>query len=402
MADFFNSGSDPLAVLGQDNSGQRAQLAQYSIMRAAKYLQDSNNDDALKAFKQALAFDPQNTTAQTYIGKINLAKGNNSEAIKMFKTMVQAQPTSVDAQMNLANAYIQDKQFTESEKVLKTAARLDPSDPLPDYTLGLQYSDTNRLKEAENQFLKVKKIAPNDGNVYYALGMVYNQQGNYEDAVKNLEKSLSLKKNFPSANFELGVAYEALGRVDDAQKQLSILNTSSYSLAQNLKFILEKPKIEFMDQGNNRHFNQLTGPAYPLWMLDPDLLDDPGAREEVSVAIQFNNEMDPASVMNTSNWVISRASNAEGGYYTADNTGREVNIAMTPVFVSYDPETRQANVSFIVQQLSDITRDDIVLNNKGATIDPSHLVFKFSGVDAAGRQMDTSGDEIDGAALKAF
>ena len=37
-----------------------------------------------------------------------------------------------------------------------------------------------------------------------------------------------------------------------------------------------------------------------------------------------------------------------------------------------------------------------------ATIDPSHIVFKFSGIDAAGRQMDTSGDEIDGAALKAF
>ena len=391
MADFFNSGSDPLAVLGQDNSGQRAQLAQYSIMRAAKYLQDSNNDDALKAFKQALAFDSQNTTAQTYIGKINLAKGNNSEAIKMFKTMVQAQPTSVDAQMNLANAYLQDKQYTESEKVLKTAARLDPSDPLPDYTLGLQYSDTNRLKEAENQFLKVKKIAPNDGNVYYALGMVYNQQGNYEDAAKNLEKSLFLKKSFPAANFELGVAYDALGRTDDAQKQLSILQTSSYSLAQNLKFILEKPKIELMDQGNNKNFNQLMGPATPLWMLDTTLLT-PSATSEISVAIQFNNEMDMTSVMNISNWSISRANNADGGYYIQQSSGIEAAVPASPTFVSYDPETRQANVFFSIKQNA----------AKNATIDPSHIVFKFNGVDAAGRQMDTSGDEIDGAALKAF
>ena len=399
MADFLNSGSDPLEVLGQDTSGQRAQLAQYSILRAAAYLQDNKNDEALKAFKKALSFDPQNTTAQTYIGKLNLAKGNTFEAIKVFKTMVQAQPSSVEAHMNLGNAYVQDKQYTESEKEFKAAARLDPTNPLPDYTLGLQYANTNRLTEAEHQFLKVKSVAPRDGNVYYALGMVYNKQGKHEDAAKNLEKALSLKKDFPAANYELGVAYDALGRTEDAQKQLSILKGSSPSQALDLQFILEKPQMVYMDQNNNKNFNQLLGPATPLWMLDPTLLA-PSASTQISVAIQFNNEMDVGSVMNPANWDISKASNTEGGYYISDNTGREVNIARTPVFVSYDPETRQANVSFTVQQISGITSQEIP--TKGATIDPSHLVFKFTGIDAAGRQMDTNADQIDGYALKSF
>ena len=391
MADLFNSGNDPLAVLGQDTSSQRAQLAQYSILRAAAYLQDNKNEEALKAFQQALAFDPQNTTAQSYIGKLNLSKGNTFEAIKIFKTMVQAQPTSVDAHMNLANAYIQDKQYIESEKVLKAADRLDPTNPLPKYTLGLQYTNTNRLTEAEGLFLKVKSGSPNDGNVYYALGTVYNKQGRYEDAAKNLEKSLTLKKNFPAANYELGVAYNALGRTEDAQKQLSILQTSSPSQAQDLKFILEKPQMVYMDQDNNKGFNQLLGPATPLWMLDPSLLA-PDASQKISVAIQFNNEMDMTSVMNPANWEISRANNTEGGFYISQTSGREAAIPKSPTFVSYNPETRQANVTFTVQQNS----------AANATIDPSHLVFKFSGIDAAGRQMDTGGDEIDGAALKAF
>ena len=392
MADLLTgSNSDPFAVIGQDTSGQRAQLAQYSIMRAAAYLQDNNNDEALKAFKQALAFDSQNTTAQTYIGKLNLAKGNTFEAIKMFKTMVQAQPSSVDAHMNLANAYIQDKQFTESEKELKAAARLDPTNPLPEYTLGLQYTSTNRLAEAENMFLKVKNGSPNDGNVYYALGTVYNKQGKYEDAAKNLEKALMLKKNLPAANYELGVAYDALSRPEDAQKQLSILQTSSPKLAQELKFIIEKPQMVYMDQNNNRNFNQLLGPATPLWMLDPTLLDA-GDSSQVTVAIQFSNEMDPTSVMNPTNWEISRANNAEGGYYIPQVDGREVTIPTAPTFVSYNPATRQASVIFTVQQ-----------NAAGnATIDPSHLVFKFTGIDAAGRQIDTNADQIDGAAIKAF
>lgn len=396
---LFNNDNDPFAVLGQDTSGQRAQLAQYSIMRAATYLQNNKNDEALKEFKKALAFDSQNTTAQTYIGQLNLAKGNTFEAIKAFKSMVQSQPSSVDAHMNLANAYLQDKQYAASEKEYKIAARLDPSNPLPPYTLGLQYANTDRLNEAEAQFNKVQKISPKDGNVYYALGMVHNKQGKYEDAVKELEKSLTLKKNFTAANYELGVAYNALGRTDDAKKQLTILQSSNAAQAQDLQFTLEKPQMLFMDQSNNRNFNQLSGPATPLWMLDPTLLE-PSVKSEMSVAIQFSNEMDVASIMNTANWQISKAKNTEGGYYTSQ-IGREVAIPMSPTFVSYDPETRQAKVSFTVQQLSGITNLDIS-NGKGATIDPSHLVFKFSGVDAAGRQMDSSSDEIDGAALKAF
>lgn len=391
MADLFNSGNDPLAVLGQDTSGQRAQLAQYSIMRAAAYLQNNKNDEALKAFQKALAFDPQNSTAQTYIGKLNLAKGNTFEAIKMFKTMVQAQPGSVDAHMNLANSYLQDKQYAESEKEFKAAARLDPTNPLPEYTLGLQYTQTNRLAEAENLFLKVKSNSPNDGNVYYALGTVYNKQGKFEDAAKNIEKALTLKKKFPAANYELGVAYNALGRTDDAQKQLSILKSSSPSQAKDLQFILEKPQMVFMDQSGNKGFNQLLGPGTPLWMLDPTLLT-PKATTQISVAIQFNNEMDTTSVMNPANWEISKAQNTEGGYYISQTGGREAAVPSAPAFVSYNPETRQASVTFSIQQNS----------AADASIDPSHLVFKFSGIDSAGRQMDTAADQVDGAALKPF
>jgi tetratricopeptide (TPR) repeat protein len=245
-------------------------------------------------------------------------------------------------------------------------------------------------------FLKVKSGSPNDGNVYYALGTVYNKQGKYEEAASNLEKALSLKKNFPAANYELGVAYAALNKPEDAQKQLSILQSSSPSQAQDLRFILEKPQMLFMDQRNNRNFNQLLGPATPLWMLDPSLLT-PNASSQMSVAIQFNNEMDITSVMNPANWEISRANDAEGGYYISQAGGREVAIPASPTFVSYNPETRQANVSFTVKQNSAI---DVV--NQGATIDPSHLVFKFTGTDSSGRQMDTAANQIDGAALKAF
>jgi len=388
---LLDTNSDPLAALNIDTSGQRAQLAQYSIMRAAGYLQNNKNDEALKEFKKALAFDSQNATAQTYIGKLNLAKGNNFEAIKAFKAIAKSQPTSVDAHVNLANAYLQDKQYTESERELKAAARLDPSNPLPDYTLGLQYASTNRLGEAESQFRKVQKVAPRDGNVFYALGMVNNKQGRSEEAITNLEKSILLKKNFPDANYELGVAYNSVGRSEDAKKQLSILQASSPQQAQSLQFIINKPQMLYMDQNNNNNFNQALGAGSPLWMLDPTLMTA-SSSAKVSVAIQFNNEMDAASVMTPTNWEISRANSTEAGFYTPQAGGSEVDVPAIPSFVSYNPVTLQANVTFTIKQNA----------AKNATIDPSHLVFKFSGKDAAGRSMDTAADQINGAVAQPF
>jgi hypothetical protein len=156
-----------------------------------------------------------------------------------------------------------------------------------------------------------------------------------------------------------------------------------------------------MEDTNNENFNSGLGARTPLWMLDPTRLSTPNSSIRAAVAIQFTNEMDAASVMNPANWEISRADGSEGGYYNSSMpaSANEVSIPKRPFSVTYDPVTRQAKIFFILNQNGSI---DIGNGNAGATIDPSHLVFKFSGIDAAGRQMDTTGDQIDGYSIRAY
>jgi tetratricopeptide (TPR) repeat protein len=210
----FTANANALASMYDNVQTQRTQLAQYAIQKAAAYMQENKNDEAVKEFKKALAFDPQNETAHTYIGKIYLSQGKTQEAIKEFKSVVQNDMTSVTARNNLGNAYLQAKRNSDAEKEFKTAARMDPLNPLADYTLGILYTQTERYSEAESQFNKVAKVSPRDGNVFYALGALYNKMGRNEDAVKQLEKALTLKKDFPNANFELGSAYAKIGNKD--------------------------------------------------------------------------------------------------------------------------------------------------------------------------------------------
>lgn len=391
----FAAYAEAFASVTQNIQAQRAQIAQYAIQKAAAYLQNSKNDEAIKEFNKALAFDPQNSTAHTYLGKIYLNQGKTADAIREFKSVVDNDKTSVTAHNNLGNAYLQAKQYANAEKEFKTAAKLDPIQPLADYTLGILYTQTERYSDAEAQFKKVEKRSPKDGNVYYALGALYNKTDRTEEAVTQLMKALSLKKDFPAANYELGTAYMSLGDVENAQKQLDILQDRNSSLATDLSSLLNKPKMLYIDSENNRNFNQLLGPGTPLWMLDPTLLMEPNSSKRVSVAIQFNNEMDIGSIMDPSNWDISRANDVTGGYYNntlPPDTDREVSIPKRPMYITYNPDTRQASVTFVVQQNE----------NGDATIDPKHLVFKFSGKDANGRQMDTTADQIDGYSTKAY
>lgn len=395
-SDPFSVSGNILDVLAQDQSGQRSQLAQYALQRAAQQMQSNNLKEAVTTFRQALAFDPQNTTALTYIGNINLSMGNVDEAVKAFKDLVKLDPLSSDYQIKLGNAYLQGKRYNEAELTFKAAARLDPRNPLPEYTLGIQYAQTDRLQEAEAQFRKVQRMVPTDGNVYYALGALHNKQGRYDESVQELKTALSLKSNFYEANYELGVAYTRLGQDDEANRQLQILKNARSALTTDLSFEMGRPKILFMD-GSQSGFNLALGPNTPLWMLDPAKLTAPGSSKTFSVNIQFSTPMDGASIAQLSNWTISRAKSAGGGYYNNSVNGftrsTEVQIAPRPLSVVYNPTTMQATVMFMVSQNSTGT----------ATIDPKHLVFQFSGQDASGRSMNSAADEIDGySSFKGF
>ncbi len=395
MADFFSvNGDSLLSVLSQDQSAQRSQLAKYAILQAGDHLKNGRKDEAITSFKQALAFDPSNTTALEYIGNIYQSQNNNIDAIKTFKRLVAVDPSSSDALMKLGNAYLQDKQFDESEKAYLKAARLDPRNALPEYTLGMQYLQTGRLDEAEARLENAKRLAPGDGNVFYAFGMLYNKQEKYKEAAVSLQSALFLKPNFPAANYELGVAYAKLGDKEAAQEQLAILKEAGSYLTTDMEYLLDKPTMLWLDNKASK-LNVGLGANAPVVVMDPVTLSTPGASAMTDVVIKFSNAMDLASVTNPMNWSITRAKGPIEGYYNnsyfGSASGREAKIS-PPLMVTYNAATREARVSFLITQ-----------NEAGdATLDPKHLVFSFKGKDEAGREMDTTGDSINAFAGQSF
>jgi Flp pilus assembly protein TadD len=393
----LNASAETLASILSNQKAQREQVAQYALARGLSLLQEKKYDRAVSEFKRAASFNPDLPEAYEYLGKVYQTTGRNIEAIEAFKAGVVHNPTSEKAITSLGNAYIETKQYDEAEKEFKRLAQIAPISAYPFNSLGHIYISTNRYSEAEEQFKKVIKISPRDANGYYGLGLALSKQKKYEDAIEQFEEAITLKKDFDYAYSDLGYAYFGLGNSAKAEEQVKLLGDlgtkQANGLAQELELTLYTPKLSSVKPLDST-FNSVLGPRTPLSILDASLLT-PNQSKTFNLTFQFNQAMDTASVQNSLNWFIFKASGGQSGIYNNGvNLQPEKEILLSPVpnSVSYDSTKYTATIFFTVTQ-----------NAAGdGVMDPSHWVFKFKGTDISGNMIDPSSDEYDGFALSPF
>lgn len=396
LTDLTASVDKMYSAISQQNL--RDSAATTSLSSGITLFQNKKYKEAAAAFKMATAYKPDYLDAYNFMASAYLQLDKSKEAIDAYKISLQLDKSQDDIHVNLANIYITEKRNSEAEKELKIAAGLNPQSSLAPYTLGQLYLQENRPKDAVDQFKKVIRLEPKNGNGHYALGLAYNKLGQYDDAVKELKQAVSLKKDFALAISELGNAYAGQGQTELAQEQVDALkkiNTSqSNSLADDLDKSISQPKIfSFNDANSSFGPYAIFGAATSLIVLG---LAAPSSTKDFTMQFQFDSKMDVGSVMTLSNWSISKASgDGPGGIYNNGitlNQGDQISVSPVPKSVIYDPETSQATVTFSITQ-----------NETGTgVIDPSHLVFKFSGTDLNGKQMDPNADEYDGFAGESF
>lgn len=374
----------------------RQGVATAVLSNALTLYENGNYKKAAAAFRQTLALNPQSTDAYNYLAQSQIKLGDKKEAIKAYSLSLKVDSTQDDVHVNLANIYIEEKEYTKAEKSLKAASIADPTSALPHYTLGLMQLQLDQPAKAEASFRKAIHLSSGDKNALYGLGSALSKQGEYSDAVTYLKKAVSLDRKFAAAMSELGSAYVKLGDTKKAQEQIKALKalhtTTATGFAKDLENELAHPKITGVNTAKST-FNTKLG-SVPLLALDPSTFIEAGSMKEMTLTFQFDTDMDASSITNVGNWSIGRSSGITAGLY--DNglykpTDRSA-LSTIPARVTYDPTSNEATVYFSIYQNDDAT----------GTLDASHLTFKFSGKDVNGKTMDTTADQYNGFAARAF
>jgi tetratricopeptide (TPR) repeat protein len=367
-------------------------LSSQALGRGIDRFMNKDYEGAVKEFKLSIGLAPNSEySSKAYEYTANAYQNMNrvGDAVKTYKQMVQLNPSDDRAHLKLGNIYFRSSQYKEAEQEYTQAVRINPGSAENRYALALSYLATGKYREAELQSRSVIQITPRDSNGYDALGQALRKQERFDDAVLQFKKAISLDKKNADAYLDLGYTYADMKKLDEAQRQADLLKKIDSGKANDLQdYIKQASDPKLFSVFSTGGFPLSSGRGTVLSTMD-DALEIPNASKDFSVTFMFDKDMDPLSVQNPGSWQIRRAVRSDpGGAYNLGlgTPSTEVMTPSSPYRVAYNSDAKTAEVTFRLTQ-----------NTAGTgTIDPSHLIFKFKGIDAYGNAMDPSADEYSG------
>ena len=367
-------------------------LANQALSSGIDKYQNKDYEGAAKDFKRAFGLSPYSDfayEATQYASMAFQALGQTDQAIKVYQQAIKVNTTDDRLHLDIGNLLFGEERYGEAIEHYETAVRLY-DDSTNRFSLGQAYLKTGRYNDAENQFERiVQRGGLESRNGYFGLGQTYKAQKNYTAAIDQFERAIAKDRDFYSAFTEMGYTYADMGEMEKARDIAETLENKDAAAATTLRNYVNKvtpPKIMFAFADSS--FQYFLKPKSALSALD-SYLANAGASKTFNLKFQFTKDMDRDSVQNIFNWTIQRSTEASPGMRYNNGLGlpsTEINVPLYPIDVYYDEETLTAKIRF------QLTQND----SADGTIDPSHIVFSFSGVDADGNRLDTDYDQFMG------
>ncbi len=182
----------------------------------------SNQDwsDAVAAFEQALALDPDNAEALTNLGTVAMQRGQAEEALRWYGRALQANPNNVDAILQIAGLRTARNELPLAESMYRQALALEDRLPPPYIGLGDILQRQGRQEEARQVLEQALALDPRSIEAHYNLGVVYMALGQAEKARQSFEKTLSLESQHAFAHNNLGHLLHKVGETEEALEHL--------------------------------------------------------------------------------------------------------------------------------------------------------------------------------------
>lgn len=391
--DIFNSvAADNLFVTAIQQESQLEALSNQALSSGIDKYMRKEYEAAARDFEKSINLHPTSSfsaDATKYLAQTYLRLDKTDKAIEAYQRGNELNRDRDDLRTDLGNLYFAEDRYSEALTQYKEAVRVNPTSSSNQYSLGQGYLKLGKFNEAEAAFRTVLRMEGDSPYGNFGLGLTYTRRGKFDKAIDNFEKAIRKDNQFYDAYAEIGYALADQGEIEKAKEMAEDLEDKDAGLAQTLSnyiYRVEPPKIMFAWGSSSFGYNMSI--KTPVSALD-SYLENAGASKSMTMKFYFNKDMDRATVENPYNWSINRQMGAGDG--SAYNFGRavpetEITLPPFPDYVLYDAKAQTATIGFTVTQNE--TAD--------GTIDPSHIVFKFSGKDINGISMDADHDEFSG------
>jgi len=367
-------------------------MANAALQRGIDAFMNKHYEKAVEEFKRSVGIGRNGAyaaDAAQYMAMSYLQLGQPEEAVKAYQTALEIDRYRDDLRVKLGNLYFSQEKYEDARTQYAEAVRLNPS-TVNRYSLGQAYIELGRYDDAEAQYAEIQRISPEQAGGYLGMGLTYSRNGKHEDALQQFDQAIARDPGLSEAYAQKGYTYADMGDMDNAQKMVDHLErvdqADTADTLSRYMYKVDPPKMLFGMSTSSFQFSM--GKGTPLVALN-SYLATPGSSRTLTMTIQFDKNMDRASVENVANWQISRATGEGPGQsynFGLRIPSTEVGVNGIPEAVAWDEDNLTATVYFKIRQNS----------KANGTIDPSHIEFRFSGKDIYGLSMDPKADQFTG------
>ncbi len=224
----------------------RQQQIEIHSRAAAKYLQESKPELAVREFKDILAIDPTNVNARGNLGVVLFFENDYANAIPNLRAALKLQPSlpkiqallgiaekrtgkvdaarrdleqafpivpeqniRVQAGTELVGIYSGSGDLDKAASTVNILRELEPTDQTILYIAYRIYSDL-----ANESLLSLSVVAPNSGRMHQALAHELAKRGETAEAIENFRAALKADPQLPGLHFELAEMLFAHGTAE--------------------------------------------------------------------------------------------------------------------------------------------------------------------------------------------
>jgi predicted O-linked N-acetylglucosamine transferase (SPINDLY family) len=180
------------------------------------HLGNGKLEDAAECYRRAIARNPHNAEAYTYLGYVFQVQGNPNEAVALYRKAVVFKPNLLTAHINLSTALMNLGQFDAAEESLRRVIALAPEHAAAWQCLGEIAAQRGDLDHAETLLRHALELQPDFADAHVSLGRVLTCLGQLDDAVVSYGRALELKPDHAVAHINLGRAFTSLEQLDEA------------------------------------------------------------------------------------------------------------------------------------------------------------------------------------------
>lgn len=118
---------------------------------------------------------------------------NQDRAVKYFKQALETWPECKLAHYHIGLIYAGKSRFDEAFEYYTKALQIDPDDPSLSFNLGLLCLNAGWLDKAEIHYLKAKELDPVCEGAHFYLATIHFKKGDNEEALKLAKRALQLR-----------------------------------------------------------------------------------------------------------------------------------------------------------------------------------------------------------------